>query len=696
MRIRPLATAVFSALGTLTGGTYAADDVIVVTASGYEKKLTHAAASISVIPQQDLQANKYSDLGDALRAVEGVDVQSSTGKTGGLEISIRGMPASYTLILVDGIRQNGSRDVTPNGFSAMNSSFMPPLSAIERIEVIRGPMSTLYGSDAIGGVVNIITKKSRGTWRTAINSGLSLQSDKKWGNSAVANFWTSGPLIDDRLAIQVRGSTTQRQGSNVTSLSDSAATRTPYPTEGENYTFGTRLDLNTHENNVLWLDLDTARQRYNNKDGQLGSLTGGYDQTLNYQRQKITLGHDTQLTLGTWKSSLSWNQTENKGRQLVAATLPPAKKSLIGQPRELKNTNILLDTLFLAPLGASHLLTLGGEFWDAHMKDGVVLASTGQDFHQKSTSVYLEDEWRLLDPLTLTWGTRYEHHQVFGGHWSPRAYLVWSLTDDWTLKGGVTTGYKAPSLGQLHDGVSGVSGQGKINTLGNPNLKPEQSTSYEAALYYDSGDGLNANVTGFYTDYQNKIVSRRIDDVTSTVTNSGKAHTGGIEFASRIPLGSDDWSLALNYTFTHSKQQDGLNKGAPLSYTPRHMANARLNWQATDALSAWLSTRYHGKTPRALVTAENRSPLQNAIYQEKGPYLKAWTVVDLGASWKLTDSLTLNGAVNNVLNKDFSQVKRYQVGRSSTYAGDYFQTGASTTGYVNPDRNYWLSVNYQF
>lgn len=98
---------------------------MVVTASGYEKKITNAAASVSVISQQELQTNKYNDLGEALRSVEGVDVESSTGKTGGLEISIRGMPASYTLILIDGIRQNGSSDVTPNGFSAMNTSFMP-------------------------------------------------------------------------------------------------------------------------------------------------------------------------------------------------------------------------------------------------------------------------------------------------------------------------------------------------------------------------------------------------------------------------------------------------------------------------------------------------------------------------------------------------------------------------------------------
>ena len=695
MRIKPIASLIFPCLGVASFNVFA-EDVMVVTASGYEKKIANAAASVSVISQQELQTNKYNDLGDALRGVEGVDVESSTGKTGGLEISIRGMPASYTLILIDGIRQNGTSDVTPNGFSAMNTSFMPPLSAIERIEIIRGPMSTLYGSDAIGGVVNIITRKSADKWSTSINTGVNLQESNKWGNSGNANFWSSGPLIANVLDMQVRGSTTQREGSSITSLSDTAVTRVPYPTGSQNYNLGTRFDWKINTANTLWLDLDVSRQRYANDDGQLGSLTGGYDKTLRYERNKATLGYDAALTFGTWKSSLNWSETENKGRQLVKATLTPAQASRAGEARELKNSNVILNSLLLTPLGASHLLTTGGEYRDTRMKDGVVLANSGETFQQQSWAAYLEDEWHILDSLALTVGSRYEHNDVYGGHLSPRGYLVWDVTDEWTLKGGVTTGYKAPSLSQLHNGISGVAGQGTINTVGNPNLKPEESTSYETGVYYANQKGFNANITGFYTQYRNKIVSYSINDQTSSYTNSGKARTDGVEFATSIPLWRDNVNLALNYTYTQSEQKDGKNKGASLSYTPKHMANARLNWQATRDLNAWLGARYRGKTPRFTQTYDNISAVQKKVYDDKGAYLKAWTVLDMGLSYKLTKGLTLNAAVNNLLDKDFSDVTLYQSGRSSTYAGDYFQTAQSTTGYVIPGRNYWLSLNYQF
>lgn len=136
-------------------------DKSVVSASGFAQELKEAPASISVVTKEQLEDRPFRDLAEAVSNVPGVSIDTKAAQTGGYAISIRGMPTSYTLILVDGKRQNVTSSVFPNGADdGVFTSFMPPLAAIERIEVIKGPMSTLYGSDAIGGVVNIITKRN--------------------------------------------------------------------------------------------------------------------------------------------------------------------------------------------------------------------------------------------------------------------------------------------------------------------------------------------------------------------------------------------------------------------------------------------------------------------------------------------------------------------------------------------------------
>lgn len=159
------------------------------------------------------------------------------------------------------------------------------------------------------------------------------------------------------------------------------------------------------------------------------------------------------------------------------------------------------------------------------MKDGIVLANNGDEFAQDAWSLFSEDEWRLLDSLALTYGARYEYQTTFGGHISPRAYLVWDAQDNWTVKGGVSTGYKTPTLAQLHNGISGVTGQGTITTIGNPKLEPESSVNTEVGVYYENETGFGANVTLFHNRFRNKINSVSIDNTTSTYTNVGKAIT---------------------------------------------------------------------------------------------------------------------------------------------------------------------------
>ncbi|MCL6325044.1 TonB-dependent receptor [Pectobacterium polaris] len=686
----------------------AQDDTMVVTASGYEQKITEAAASISVVSQDELTKRKYNDLGEALSDVEGVDVRSSTGKTGGLDISIRGMPSDYTLILVDGIRQNGSSDVTPNGFGTMNTGFIPPLAAIERIEVIRGPMSTLYGSDAMGGVVNIITKKASKEWAGNITLDHTFQEDTAYGDASKFSIYSSGALIEDKLGLALRGNILRRDASEVSSSStgQELSTRGPNPVKSDNYLLGGKLSWLLDSRNTLWLDGEVSNQKYDNKEEQLGALGagaatrgGGYEDTLRYERRKITLGSDNQLDFGTWNSSLSFNQTENKGRLIPRSTVP-AGSATAGQKRELKNTNYILDTKLVSPLGDSHLLTLGGQYWNAVMKDGIVLANTGEKFEQNSWSLFAEDEWRIVDSLALTTGARYEHHEAFGGHVSPRAYLVWNALDELTIKGGVSTGYKTPSLARLHNGISGVTGQGTRNTIGNPNLKPEESVNTELGAYYEHFSGFSTNATLFHNRFRNKIDSYDIDTVTSSYRNIGKANTQGLELGSTIPLWSDSWTLNVNYTFTDSEQKGGENPGARLTNTPKHMANARLNWNVNEQLTTWLKAEYRGKAARftenysTLAAASNQA--NRVVYDNLGSDFKSFTVVNLGGSYKISKDVTLNGSVNNLLDKDFTKTYVFPVGTDTTTAGDYFTSSQVTTGSVLPGRNYWLSVNVNF
>lgn len=182
-------------------------DTMVVSASGFSQQLRDAPASVTVISADQLQNKPVRDLADAVKDVEGVSIVGAANKQ---DINIRGLPGEYTLILVDGRRQN-SRESRPNGSGGFEAGFMPPVEAIERIEVIRGPMSSLYGSDAMGGVINIITKKVTNEWHGSVTTGAIIQENSDSGNSTDGNFYLSGPLIQDKLGLQLYGGGNYRQ-----------------------------------------------------------------------------------------------------------------------------------------------------------------------------------------------------------------------------------------------------------------------------------------------------------------------------------------------------------------------------------------------------------------------------------------------------------------------------------------------------
>src|SRR5690554_4632624 len=212
--VRPLTAALLAAFAAPTLAQDATMSEVVVSAAGFEQKITDAPASISVITAEELSKKPYTSLTDAVSQLEGVDIGETSDKTGQGSISMRGMGADYTLVLIDGKRQNNHGDIYPNSFGGNQFNHIPPLDAIERVEVIRGPASTLYGADAMGGVINIITKKVSDEWTGSISFGRSLQEQDAFGDDVTTDFTVMGPLIPGKLGLAVRGSVYERFASN--------------------------------------------------------------------------------------------------------------------------------------------------------------------------------------------------------------------------------------------------------------------------------------------------------------------------------------------------------------------------------------------------------------------------------------------------------------------------------------------------
>ncbi len=670
---------------------------VVVSAAGFEQDIKEAPASITVITREQLEEKRVSNLAQALEDVEGVDVGSGTDKSGGPNISIRGMPSDYTLILIDGRRQNAAGNVTPNDFGGTATSFIPPVSAIERIEVIRGPMSTLYGSDAMGGVINIITRKVGKKWAGSITVDGALQQESAFGDTYGGKFYVSGPIKQDLLGLALRGSTAHREAAEIDYIDNDGNTVIPgmgaNPVKSRVNTFGARLSLTPNRQNDIVLDVETGRQFYDNSRGQMGTLgSGGYASSQKYNRDQWSLAHTGRYSFGIWESSYMVNTTETLGR-LIPPGVPGA-----GGPRTLETTSKVLDSKLTMPWG-NHLTTIGGQYWKAEMIDGV--APNKFEFTQKA--LFAEDEWSLVDNFKLTMGARYDRHSVFGSKLSPRIYGVWDVAPQWTIKGGVSNGYKTPRVEQLTPGINGFGRQGTMPLIGSPNLKPETSRSTELGIHFaDAQQRFGGSVTLFNNKFKDKIATGEpvpnctwaadpnrpgcVDvgywpgvDTFGQSINIDSAVTRGVELSGRYTINAA-WSTSANYTYTKSEQKSGANAGQPLTDTPKHALNLRLDWKPNAQWGAWARAEYRSKRYRG-------NPATDAATQALGDY-KAYAQFHVGGSYRVNPKFVINASIYNLFNKNFIDYGAYQNGSSVSYSNRY----------RNPQegRRLWVSGTYEF
>ncbi len=663
-------------------------DGVVVSASGFSQQIKEAPASISVISGDELTKDSFTSLHSIAQKVPGVNVVGGEdGPASG--ISIRGMESSQTLVLIDGKRVNSSSANPKGGAGDMNSNFIPPAEAIERIEVIRGPMSSLYGSDAVGGVINIITKKDFSKFSGNVGLSTLINTHKGIGDGRQVDFYLNLPLYKELFALQLWGYKKLRDEDNYKGGYQKSDKRN----------LSAKLWITPDEHNKFFILGSNERHDYSRTVGK--SATTRTNRLLNaYDYEKKSYGVGYLGEFDSLNADLSYIYDETQRTSLFDKFIPAKAKN--------HNFNSKFTTFF-----GAHTLTFGYDFSKQNVGTTFIVSNASRNglkdpktYSMSEHAGFIEDEWQILDEkLFLTLGSRLTHNEFFGNHLSPRAYLVYNATDTLSLKGGVATGYKTPNVNQISPEVGTIQKAWSIVDFGNKDLKPEKSTTYEVGAYYDNQADFRGSVTLFRNEFKDKILdtdgSKRVNgipafgtctnapDVTcpgwGTYFNIEGATVWGVELSGDYDILSN-LNFSSNYTYNKSKiktgnptintpngpmkfSQTGLNRldGKSLTATPEHTFHATLTYKPVKSVKTFFGANYESKLTSVNFGAGN-SVRENT---------KDLLTFDTGVSWDANKHLTLSLNAYNI----FDKVRYDEALVGDTY---YF--------YPQEGRRFWFKV----
>lgn len=685
----------------------------VISATGYEQEVKYAPASISIIPKEEIVNKPIRDLGDIVQEVPGVS--TSVAKTGASSISIRGMSSDYTLILVDGKRINTSKGFDGQGFDSTTTA-IPPASMIERVEVIRGPASTIYGSDAMGGVINIITKKSADKVSASVSFETRLQENHAtWGNAQGVNGNIFLPL-GERFSLNLRGKYNYAEKNKFfwSEIPGYTSTSTnPYtshsPTGYTDAGAGMRLNFTANEQNSFYFDADFGFIKLGSLNTSRFSITNVRD----YFKYNFILNHDGDYSFGRFNSFVQYSEISrmpeitpgwdaSNGAQAGGFTgiQPPREDGKRDHSALIYNPSFTYQTTFNTnfDFGNAGALVLNAGPYFFHER----LYKRGDSFDKSAyqAAAFVEGEYFIGDLASITAGVRGNGVQTYGFFAAPRAYVNVFFTDWLTFKAGVASGLQVPELSTRYDGLYDrqTNAQG-VNTdyYGNTNLEVEKNLNYEAGFMV-SNAYLSAALSGYFTDFSDKISSNTYQDneqipgyglcqagqggTCSMPINVDKAILYGAEFSLKTGRGfrelTGGFGFDTSFAYTDTEQRSGVNKGKPLSNVPMYNASAKISFDK----GSWGSyVRYIGKykTPTFGVHTANVGP---------GEYFKDTHIVDLGLNYKANDKLVLSFVVNNLLDFDTIDYFTYTSNGRLSYSNSYQR--------MIPGRNYWLNIRADF
>jgi vitamin B12 transporter len=605
---------------------------VVVTATRTETPESRIGSAVTVITAEEIQARRLNTVVDVLRVVPGLDAVRSGGPGQVASVFLRGANANHTLMLVDGVEMNDP--ASPTG--AFDFGLLQA-DNIERIEVVRGAASAVYGSDAIGGVINIITKRgaggpkfvaeaqggSFGTWKTggAVSGGgerydYSLDASRLESSGFSAADSSLGNKEDDGLRITT---VSGRGGVKLTEQLDAGVT----------------LRYNQGKN---FLD------EYSFTSGQVQddpNYWGKFDEL--FTRGFVHLN----LFGGFWEQTLGGAYSRTDRHYLNP--FDPANPSVTTSDN--LGEKLKLDYQSVLRVHETNTVTLGFEeeadsLSSASSFEAGGFVSTGAIplKTMNTTSYYAQDQIALFDRSFTTVGVRFDDNNRFGGHVTWRVNELYDLKETGTrLKGSYGTGFKAPTLFQLYDTLYGT---------GNPDLKPETSATWDIGLEQDFWEKrLTLGASYFDNQYYNLIQNPPPFPFRSV--NTGRAESNGVEaFVDLRPI--EDLSLRGSYTYQQAKN---LETGDPLFRRPRDKANFDADYRFMEKAHAHLNVLMVGAKADVGTTADPRAEVPGYV------------VVNLSGSYDIAPNVQAFARIDNLFDKKYEEVFGYGTSRIAGYGG---------------------------
>lgn len=494
---------------------------VVVTAEATPGEASSVGVAATVLHRADIERSRATTVADLLRTVPGVDVARSGGPGGVTSLFLRGANSNSALVLVDGVKVNSPY------FGGVDLSSLGTAN-LERIEVVRGPFSALYGSEAIGGVVQIFTRRPEADGLSGkAHFGLGNASAREGGVSASYRRGTVGltagygrttiggdlpnehfagtdvsAALDLRLSEGVRTGVTVRRESSRTGIPFEGATATP-------------RRATTADTTLVSVPLSLA----------LGARTT-LEATGTFATDEPTFSDPDDA----WGFTFSETRARRAGGRLVVSHEGGANRISVGA--DLERTRVDNEDAFGVQL------------------DGLTT---------RTWSVFAEDRLSLAgDRFVVTAGVRRDEHDAFGASTNPRVAVSWKASSALRLRAAAGSAFRAPSTGELFYPFSG-----------NAALEPERSVSYEAGAEWTLGGGASLEATLFRSDVKDLI---RYDFALQRNVNVGRARMTGLDAALRVPLSATVRARA-SYAWVDTEDRD---TGLPLLRRPKQRASLTL------------------------------------------------------------------------------------------------------------------------